>query len=95
MSRRDPGPSDGHSLLVPSELPAWSCCWSARSDESINAGWPAFEAALQANDKTYVMHMYEGVNHGFHNDTTPRYDEAAATLAQERTMAFFNEHLRG
>ncbi len=63
-------------------------------DQRINAGWPAFEAALQANDKTYVMHMYEGVNHGFHNDTTPRYDEAAATLAQERTIAFFNEHLR-
>ena len=63
-------------------------------DERINAGWPAFEAALRANDKTYVMHMYEGVNHGFHNDTTPRYDEAAATLAQDRTMAFFNEHLR-
>jgi carboxymethylenebutenolidase len=63
-------------------------------DERINAGWPAFEAALQANNKTYTMHMYPGVNHGFHNDTTPRYDEAAATLAQERTIAFFNEHLR-
>ncbi len=63
-------------------------------DQRINAGWPAFEAALKANDKTYVMHMYEGVNHGFHNDTTPRYDEAAATLAQDRTMAFFDEHLR-
>ncbi len=63
-------------------------------DQRINAGWPAFEAALEANDKTYVMHMYEGANHGFHNDTTPRYDEAAATLAQRRTMAFFNEHLR-
>jgi carboxymethylenebutenolidase len=63
-------------------------------DERINAGWPAFEAALRANGKTYVMHMYEGANHGFHNDTTPRYDEDAARLAQERTMAFFNEHLR-
>jgi carboxymethylenebutenolidase len=63
-------------------------------DERINAGWPAFEAALRAHGKTYVMHMYEGANHGFHNDTTPRYDEAAARLAQDRTMAFFNQHLR-
>jgi len=63
-------------------------------DERVNAGWPAYEAALRANGKSYVMHMYEGANHGFHNDTTPRYDEAAAKLAQERTMAFFNEHLR-
>lgn len=63
-------------------------------DERINAGWPAFEEALRANGKSYVMHMYEGANHGFHNDTTPRYDEAAAALAQERTIAFFNRHLR-
>jgi carboxymethylenebutenolidase len=63
-------------------------------DERINAGWPAYEAALEANGKSYVMYMYEGVNHGFHNDTTPRYDEAAARLAQERTIAFFDEHLR-
>jgi len=63
-------------------------------DERVNAGWPAFEAALRANGKSYVMHMYEGANHGFHNDTTPRYDEAAARLAQERTIAFFNGHLR-
>jgi carboxymethylenebutenolidase len=63
-------------------------------DERVNAGWPAFEAALEANGKTYTMHMYPGVNHGFHNDTTPRYDEAAAKLAQDRTIAFFNLHLR-
>lgn len=63
-------------------------------DERINSGWPEFEAALQEHGKTYTMHMYPGVNHGFHNDTTPRYDEAAATLAQERTLAFFDEHLR-
>ena len=63
-------------------------------DERINAGWPTFEAALRAHDKTYTMYMYEGVNHGFHNDTTPRYDEAAAKLAQERTIAFFDEQLR-
>ena len=49
--------------------------------------------ALEAAGKTYTMHMYEGVNHGFHNDTTPRFDESAAGLAQERTIAFFNEHL--
>lgn len=66
----------------------------AALDERVNAGWPAFRDALEANGKTYVMHMYEGANHGFHNDTTPRYDEAAARLAQERTIAFFNEHLR-
>ena len=63
-------------------------------DERINAGWPAYEAALRANDKTYTMHMYEGVNHGFHNDTTPRYDEAAATLAWRRTVDFFDRTLR-
>lgn len=63
-------------------------------DERVNAGWPEYQQALDANDKTYTMHMYEGANHGFHNDTTPRYDEAAAQLAQERTVAFFNEHLR-
>lgn len=63
-------------------------------DTRINAGWPEYEESLKANGKSYVMHMYDGVNHGFHNDTTPRYDLAAATLAQERTIAFFNEHLR-
>lgn len=64
-------------------------------DERINAGWPAFEAALEEHGKTYEMHMYPDVNHGFHNDTTPRYDESAARLAQERTIAFFREHLGG
>lgn len=63
-------------------------------DERINSGWPAFEEALRANNKAYTMHMYPDVNHGFHNDTTPRYDAAAAMLAQDRTIAFFNEHLR-
>ncbi len=62
-------------------------------DERINAGWPAFEAALEEHGKTFTMHMYPDVNHGFHNDTTPRYDEAAARLAQDRTIAFFREHL--
>ena len=63
-------------------------------DERINAGWPAFDEALRANNKTYSMHMYGGVNHGFHNDTTPRYDERAGTLAQRRTMDFFGDYLR-
>lgn len=63
-------------------------------DERVNAGWPAYEEALEANDVDYTAHMYDGVNHGFHNDTTPRYDEAAAELAWERTIEFFNEHLR-
>lgn len=63
-------------------------------DQRINAGWPAFEAALKANGVTYEAHIYEGANHGFHNDTTPRYDEAAAKLAWERTLAWFNRYLR-
>ncbi|MDE0082501.1 MAG: dienelactone hydrolase family protein [Gammaproteobacteria bacterium] len=63
-------------------------------DERINQGWPAFDAALSANGKTYSMHMYGGVNHGFHNDTTPRYDQAAASLAQARTIDFFDHYLR-
>lgn len=63
-------------------------------DERVNAGWPAYEAALKANNKQYTAHIYPEVNHGFHNDSTPRYDEAAAKLAWERTIAFFNEHLR-
>ncbi|HSV19094.1 MAG TPA: dienelactone hydrolase family protein [Casimicrobiaceae bacterium] len=64
-------------------------------DERINAGWPAYEAALKANHVKYRMFMYPNTNHGFHNDSTPRYDEAAARLAWSRTMAFFDEHLKG
>jgi carboxymethylenebutenolidase len=67
----------------------------AETDERINAGWPAYEAALRANGVSYEMHMYPGTNHGFHNDTTPRYDEAAAKLAWQRTVDFFNKHVRG
>jgi carboxymethylenebutenolidase len=62
-------------------------------DERINAGWPAYEEALQAAGVSYEAYIYEGANHGFNNDTTPRYDEAAAALAWERTLAFFAEHL--
>jgi carboxymethylenebutenolidase len=65
----------------------------ASLDERINAGWPAYEKALKDAGKTYTMHMYEGVNHGFHNDTTPRYDKAAAELAWSRTLAFFKTHV--
>ncbi|MCB1493213.1 MAG: dienelactone hydrolase family protein [Rhodobiaceae bacterium] len=62
-------------------------------DERINAGWPAYEEALKANGKTYTAYIYPNVNHGFHNDTTPRYDEATAKLAEDRTMAFFKQYL--
>lgn len=65
----------------------------ASLDERVNAGWPAYEEALKANKKEYTMYMYEGVNHGFHNDTTPRYDEPAAKLAWDRTLHFFREKL--
>ena len=64
-------------------------------DERINQGWPAYEAALEEHQKAYSVHFYPNVNHGFHNDTTPRYDEAAAKLAWKRTLAFFETHLRG
>ena len=62
-------------------------------DERINSGWPAYEAALKQNNKTYTAHIYPGVNHGFHNDTTPRYDKAAADLAWSRTLAHFKKYL--
>jgi carboxymethylenebutenolidase len=64
-------------------------------DQRVNAGWPAYEAALKANHVKYQMFMYPNTNHGFHNDTTPRYDEAAAKLAWSRTLAFFDDNLRG
>jgi carboxymethylenebutenolidase len=67
---------------------------SAENDERINAGWPAFEAALKAANVSYERHLYPGTQHGFNNDTTPRYDAAAAKLAWERTLAFLNKHLR-
>ena len=67
----------------------------AENDERINAGWPAYEGALKVNGVKYQTHFYPGTQHGFHNDTTPRYDEAAAKLAWSRTLAFFKEHLKG
>jgi carboxymethylenebutenolidase len=65
----------------------------ASLDTRINAGWPAYEEALKANGVTYTAHIYEGKNHGFHNDTTPRYDEAAAKLAWQRTIDFFRKYV--
>lgn len=62
-------------------------------DQRINAGWPAYEKALIDNGKEFSVHFYPSVNHGFHNDTTPRYDAEAAQLAWSRTLAFFGRHL--
>ena len=67
---------------------------SAEVDERINASWPAYEEALKAANLKYERHLYPGTQHGFHNDTTPRYDAAAAKLAWDRTLAFFNKHVR-
>ena len=67
----------------------------ASDDERINAGWPAYETALKANGVKYEMYMYPKTQHGFHNDTTPRYDEAAAKLSWQRTVDFFNKNVRG
>jgi carboxymethylenebutenolidase len=66
----------------------------ASLDTRITEGWPPYEAALKANGKKYQAFIYENVNHGFHNDTTPRYDKNAAELAWKRTIDFFNEHLK-
>ena len=66
----------------------------AGTDERINAGWPAYEEALKANKVPYEAHIYPGTQHGFNNDTTPRYDAAAAKLAWERTIAFFKKYVR-
>ena len=63
-------------------------------DSRINEGWPAYEEALKEHNKEYTAHMYPDVNHGFHNDSTPRYDKAAAELAWKRTIDFFREKLQ-
>lgn len=62
-------------------------------DTRINEGWPAYEAALKANNKVYEAYIYPGVNHGFHNDSTPRYDKSAADLAWQRTLKWFDKYL--
>ncbi|GLS86902.1 carboxymethylenebutenolidase [Cypionkella aquatica] len=65
----------------------------AALDTRVNEGWPAYESALKAAGTKYEAFIYDGVNHGFHNDSTPRYDEAAAELAWDRTLAFFRANL--
>jgi len=67
----------------------------ASLDARLTGGWPAFEQALRTNNLTYQEYVYEGANHGFHNDTTPRYDEAAAKLAWQRSVDFFSKYLKG
>lgn len=67
---------------------------SAETDERINASWPAYETALKANNIRYERHLYPGTQHGFNNDTTPRFSADAAKLAWERTVAHFNKHVR-
>jgi carboxymethylenebutenolidase len=81
------------SELVP-QIQAPLMLHFAELDKRVNAGWPAYEEALKQNKKEYQAFMYPGVNHGFHNDTTPRYDEEAAKLAWDRTIEFFKDHLK-
>jgi carboxymethylenebutenolidase len=83
-----PSPEDAAKIKAPLLL------HYAGLDTRITGGWPAYEAALKANNVTYSEYVYDGANHGFHNDTTPRYDEAAAKLAWQRTLNFFNKYLR-
>jgi carboxymethylenebutenolidase len=85
---RQPGADDVPKIKAPLML------HYAANDQGVNAGIPAYEAALKANNKKYEIFTYEGTQHGFHNDTTPRYDEAAAKLAWQRTVDFFNKNLR-
>lgn len=65
----------------------------AEKDDNVNATWPAYEAALKKAGTTYEAYVYPGTNHGFHNDSTPRYDQAAAALAWERTLGWFRKYL--
>ena len=85
---RQPGVDDVPKISAPLLL------HYAGNDQGVNAGIANYEAALKANNKVYVLHMYEGKLHGFHNDTTPRYDEAAAKLAWQRTIDHFNKTLK-
>ncbi len=86
---RQPGAEDAAKIKAPLMM------HYAGNDQGVNAGIAAYEAALKASGKNYTIHMYEGTQHGFHNDTTPRYDEAAAKLAWQRTLDFFNKNVRG
>lgn len=84
---RHPATADAASITAPLML------HHAGLDERVNASWPEFEKGLKEAGRNYVNHEYADVNHGFHNDTTPRYDEEAAKLAWQRTLEFFAEHL--
>ncbi len=84
---RHPSPDDAVFIEAPLML------HHGALDERVNAGWPDFEEALKAADRDYEQFMYDGANHGFHNDTTPRFDKAAAALAWRRTIAFFEKNL--
>ncbi|HXX85826.1 MAG TPA: dienelactone hydrolase family protein [Casimicrobiaceae bacterium] len=83
-----PNPADTSKIKAPLLI------HYAGNDDFINPRWPAWEAALKTNNVKYQAFIYPNTYHGFHNDTTPRYDEAAAKLAWSRTMAFFNENLK-
>jgi carboxymethylenebutenolidase len=85
---RQPSAEDAAKIKAPLML------HYAGNDQGVNQGIPAYEAALKANNKKYQLFVYEGTQHGFHNDTTPRYDEAAAKLAWNRSVEFFNKNLR-
>jgi carboxymethylenebutenolidase len=85
---RQPGADDVPKIRAPLML------HYAGNDQGVNAGIPAYEAALKANKKKYEIFMYDGKQHGFHNDTTPRYDAEAAKLAWERTLDFFKKNLK-
>ncbi|MBL5901222.1 dienelactone hydrolase family protein [Lelliottia amnigena] len=84
---RQPAASDVPKIKAPLLL------HYAELDKNINEGWPAYEAALKANNNIYEAYIYPGVNHGFHNDSTPRYDEPAAELAWKRTLGWFEKYL--
>jgi len=86
---RQPGADDVAKIKAPLML------HYAGNDQGVNQGIPAYEAALKANNKQYQLFMYDGAQHGFHNDSTPRYDEAAAKLAWQRSLEFFNKNVRG
>jgi carboxymethylenebutenolidase len=85
---RQPAPADVPNIKAPLLI------HYAENDQGVNAGWPAYETALKANNIKYTAYIYPGTQHGFNNDTTPRYDEAAAKLAWQRTVEFFNKNLR-
>jgi carboxymethylenebutenolidase len=84
---RQARPEDVPRIKVPLQI------HFAETDPGVNATWPAYEAALKAAGKVYEAHHYPGTNHGFHNDSTPRYDEAAAKLAWDRTIGWFRKYL--